>query len=266
MPLRAIPDINGLIPQPRRRAVRVYANGDGRSIQELMGMADDESQFKQIVTLEKYPILRRYENAWPITAYLKKEFKPHGYISSWTRQSQKQNRGDSIASCPDSQARSQTRAVPASKGPSGTSLARVNRAMVVVTPRKTTLSSSAAVTHASPSTAPNRPRIPSGGNTRTRRPQRTSPSRDRVMTASTSSARSSNTVLGWIVSFDIPPADALRITELFASLGISDMVYLRVFARMESRNEWLREMRENGQLSEIQMRILRDMLERIATE
>ena len=77
--------------------------------------------------------------------------------------------------------------------------------------------------------------------------------------------RSPNTILGWIVSFDIPPADAQRITELFASLGIGNMAYLWAFARMESRDAWLGEMRENGELSEIQMRILRDMLGHVAT-
>ena len=73
-------------------------------------------------------------------------------------------------------------------------------------------------------------------------------------------------MLGWIVSFDIPPADAQRITKLFASQGINDMAYLRAFARMESRDAWLREMRDNGELTEIHVRILRDMLERVATD
>lgn len=75
-----------------------------------------------------------------------------------------------------------------------------------------------------------------------------------------------NTVLGWIVAFDIPPADAQRITEFFLSLGINSMAYLRAFARMESRDTWLREMQENGDLSEIQMRILRDMLGHVVTQ
>lgn len=72
--------------------------------------------------------------------------------------------------------------------------------------------------------------------------------------------------MGWIVSFDIPPADAQRITKLFASQGINDMAYLRAFARMESRDAWLREMRDNDELTEIHVRILRDMLERVATD
>ena len=44
------------------------------------------------------------------------------------------------------------------------------------------------------------------------------------------------------------------------------MAYLRAFARMESRDAWLREMRDNDELTEIHVRILRDMLERVATD
>ncbi|KAI0718066.1 hypothetical protein C8T65DRAFT_693998 [Cerioporus squamosus] len=45
--------------------------------------------------------------------------------------------------------------------------------------------------------------------------------------------------------------DARRIVQLFASFGIKDLAYLRVFARMHSRDGWLDEMHQKGELSEI---------------
>ena len=60
--------------------------------------------------------------------------------------------------------------------------------------------------------------------------------------------------------------DAHRIAKLFATFGIDNMAYLRAFSRLSSRDEWLREMRNSGQLSEIQMRILSEMLSRVGKE
>ena len=44
------------------------------------------------------------------------------------------------------------------------------------------------------------------------------------------------------------------------------MSYLRMFARMYARDGWLRELRQVGQLSEIEMRVLREMLDHVARE
>ena len=60
--------------------------------------------------------------------------------------------------------------------------------------------------------------------------------------------------------------DAHRIAQLFATFGINDMTYLRAFSRMSSRDEWLREMRNSGQLSEIQARLLGEILDGVAKE
>lgn len=55
--------------------------------------------------------------------------------------------------------------------------------------------------------------------------------------------------------------DAQRIALLFSSLGVIDKTYLRVFARLTtSRESWLSEMRQNGQLSEIQAWVVVDIL------
>ena len=44
----------------------------------------------------------------------------------------------------------------------------------------------------------------------------------------------------------------------------ADTAYLRVFARMSSRDAWLSELCQKGELSEIQMRVVRELLERVA--
>ncbi len=67
-------------------------------------------------------------------------------------------------------------------------------------------------------------------------------------------------------TFGLPAQDVERLALLFASMGIADLVYLRVLARMHSRDGWLRELREKGAVTEIQMRVLREMLESIVRE
>lgn len=65
-----------------------------------------------------------------------------------------------------------------------------------------------------------------------------------------------------------PYADAERIALLFASLGIADETYLRMFARLPSRYRegWLSEMRQKGLLSEIQAWVIVDMLDVLAAD
>ncbi|EIW58193.1 uncharacterized protein TRAVEDRAFT_47362 [Trametes versicolor FP-101664 SS1] len=61
----------------------------------------------------------------------------------------------------------------------------------------------------------------------------------------------------------LPHADVERIALLFASLGIADDTYLRIFACLPSRYRemWLSELREKGLLSEIQTWVILDMLD-----
>ncbi|KAI0766112.1 hypothetical protein BD413DRAFT_571415 [Trametes elegans] len=54
-------------------------------------------------------------------------------------------------------------------------------------------------------------------------------------------------------------ADAERIVALLSSKGVPDVGYLRVLAHMASRHGWLKEMRDEGLLTEIQMRVLLEM-------
>ncbi|KAL1940693.1 hypothetical protein VTO73DRAFT_7734 [Trametes versicolor] len=62
----------------------------------------------------------------------------------------------------------------------------------------------------------------------------------------------------------LPAADVERISALFASHGVGEGAYVRVFARMISRDAWLRELRERGLLSEMQFFVVRDVFDRVA--
>ena len=75
-----------------------------------------------------------------------------------------------------------------------------------------------------------------------------------------SSPPDSQPVLCLLLSFRLPQDDAERIARVFASYGIVDVAYLRVLAGLPSREHWLAELRAKGDLSEIQMLVVRDML------
>ncbi|RDX50850.1 hypothetical protein OH76DRAFT_367875 [Lentinus brumalis] len=75
---------------------------------------------------------------------------------------------------------------------------------------------------------------------------------------------STNTVLSALQSYHLPEADAKRVTQLLASVGVVDAAYLRVLARMHGRDGWLCEMRDKGEMTEIQMRVLREILVRMS--
>ncbi len=70
-------------------------------------------------------------------------------------------------------------------------------------------------------------------------------------------------MLSYLQSYHLPQADADRLVKLLASVGVTDPAYLRVLAKMHGRDDWLREMRDKGELTEIQMRIVREILVRM---
>ncbi|RPD64074.1 hypothetical protein L226DRAFT_611689 [Lentinus tigrinus ALCF2SS1-7] len=96
---------------------------------------------------------------------------------------------------------------------------------------------------------------------------RATPCSIQTSSSSSSSASShkvskpSRSILDMLVSGGIPRADAERIAQLLASLGIATGEYLGVMARMKSRDVWLLELRGQNKISEIQMRILRNILD-----
>lgn len=77
----------------------------------------------------------------------------------------------------------------------------------------------------------------------------------------------SSAIEDMLLARGVPLADAQRIALLFSSLGVIDKTYLRVFARLTtSREAWLSEMRQKGQLSEIQAWVVVDILETAVTD
>ncbi|KAH9893138.1 hypothetical protein C8Q73DRAFT_519336 [Cubamyces lactineus] len=75
-----------------------------------------------------------------------------------------------------------------------------------------------------------------------------------------------NDILDMLLEYELPYADAERLVELLGSLGIGDTQYLRVLGNMVSCDAWLSELRVEGKLSEIQLRILREILDQLARE
>lgn len=70
-----------------------------------------------------------------------------------------------------------------------------------------------------------------------------------------------------LLSRGLPLTDSRRITHLLSSLGIVDKAYLRVFARLApSREAWLSEMRRKGQLSEVQVWVIVDVLDTVVMD
>ncbi len=73
-------------------------------------------------------------------------------------------------------------------------------------------------------------------------------------------------IMDMLVSGGIPRKDAPHLTRLLASFGIASSEYLGALARMHSRDVWLLELLGQKKVSEIQMRILRDILDGLAAE
>lgn len=95
-------------------------------------------------------------------------------------------------------------------------------------------------------------------------------------TPSTSGSRSSSpkpesltdrqSIVDLLRSYALPLEDTEHITDLLAALGVSNMDYMRVLARMSSTRDWLHEQRDEGKLTEVQMRLLCEILARLAEE
>lgn len=56
------------------------------------------------------------------------------------------------------------------------------------------------------------------------------------------------------------------IRRVLGSLGVHNVRYLRVLGRMKTRNTWLKELRAEGRLTEIQVRVVRELVESVAAE
>ncbi|KAI0676097.1 hypothetical protein C8Q78DRAFT_368634 [Trametes maxima] len=70
-------------------------------------------------------------------------------------------------------------------------------------------------------------------------------------------------VLRFLTGLRFPARDVQRLAGLFRDVGIETQEYLEIFAEMDGRDAWLQELRDDGALSEIQMRVLRQGLNRL---
>ncbi|KAH9851948.1 hypothetical protein C2E23DRAFT_215198 [Lenzites betulinus] len=84
--------------------------------------------------------------------------------------------------------------------------------------------------------------------------------------ASSSHTEPPAAVRDMLLAYALPRADADRIALLLAGKGIASVAYLRVFAGLGSREAWLLEMCEAGLLSEVQSRVVCDMLDAISQD
>ncbi|KAI0730888.1 hypothetical protein C8Q76DRAFT_793014 [Earliella scabrosa] len=233
--------------------------------------------------------LRHFEDGWPVTYYLKKELKIHHFQSSpipprcpamqtrlrasgrmATRSTTKRGSRHGVGAAGGADPRTAPRP-PALNA--NTYQSRSNRAYVSIagkTPRRGTRR-----TENSQGTPGSVPRAPSlsatlvesaTANTHMEltdsepEPQPVS----QPVSVSVPHPPPSDPILDILLSADLPRRDAERLTALFRSFGIADVAYLRVFARMSTRDAWLNELCQKGDLSEIQMRVVRELLERVA--
>lgn len=58
-------------------------------------------------------------------------------------------------------------------------------------------------------------------------------------------------------------ADAQHIALLLSSLGIVDMVGLRLFSRLTVCDTWISEMRQKESLNEVEAGVIRDVLDTV---
>ncbi|KAI0664546.1 hypothetical protein C8Q70DRAFT_1050007 [Cubamyces menziesii] len=73
-------------------------------------------------------------------------------------------------------------------------------------------------------------------------------------------------ILGMLLEYELPHTDAERIVELLGTLGIGDIQYLRVLGNMASCDVWLQELKAEGKLSEIELRVLREILDQLGRD
>ncbi|KAI8996453.1 hypothetical protein BD414DRAFT_478017 [Trametes punicea] len=71
----------------------------------------------------------------------------------------------------------------------------------------------------------------------------------------------SSEILRKLLGYGLPYADAERIVRLLASLGIKNLQFLRVLSNMISCNDWLQELKTAGQLNELELRLIREILD-----
>ncbi|KAI0332656.1 hypothetical protein GY45DRAFT_1320543 [Cubamyces sp. BRFM 1775] len=75
-------------------------------------------------------------------------------------------------------------------------------------------------------------------------------------------ANPANVVFAFISGLRFPPRDTEQIMALFKKMGVENADYLDLFAAMDTRDAWLRELCDGGELTPIQERVLREGLDK----
>ncbi|TBU21225.1 hypothetical protein BD311DRAFT_783028 [Dichomitus squalens] len=206
-------------------------------------------------TVKNFSILNGYEDGWPVTAYLKTQLLRGDRITTTegrlVEEHDNDKQPDNVANCHLVGGLGHQKSVPVVKAgplpdpPSTKSPLHLRKKQFSLNGAR-----HEAVPVAGKSAAASGDRVPQHSRDGTNADPRSA----------------TEEVLGWLVAFNVPPADAQWIEEMLAGFGVNDSTYLQGFARMASRDEWLRELRDSGELTEIQMRMIRDMLEYVARQ
>lgn len=88
-------------------------------------------------------------------------------------------------------------------------------------------------------------------------------------TASTHSRASASAppdIVAHLIASALPRADAEHLVGVLASLGVTNAAYLRVFGKMCTQDAWLEELRVVGHLTEIQARVVHELVKRAAED
>ncbi|KAI0718065.1 hypothetical protein C8T65DRAFT_639890 [Cerioporus squamosus] len=226
-----------------------------------------------------------YEDAWPVEFYLRKALKDHGIQGSKRRRSEALGEDDDAEYREASYCTPQRRLLPeraARKRQSRAADHGTSEAATVATRPTRTLHRSTdergapspspsysrlrryttySATASTASTSSLATRVGSTSSTRIAGPQATSRRHDQ--TSGENSTTANTSVRSFLRPYHLPGADADRLVKLLASMGVVNTAYLRVLAKMHGRDSWLREMRDKGELTEIQMRVLREILVRM---
>ncbi|KAI9062787.1 hypothetical protein FKP32DRAFT_1593465 [Trametes sanguinea] len=304
-----------LITQPHRLPLRIYHREgvDEPTIQGVMGMNDQSSRFSDILhlirriakrhadlslsyndqtasvlqkieeqVLAREPTLARYEDAWPITAYLRSFMRAP--LRNDTPVPLKRSTMDRSASPASTTRRHHPRpnrmsVVVPSPATMKNSRSLENNEPVTLVP----IQSQAAINEVSAS----QQNPAHHGVTRDLSPlsscsaspslnflslafapEDTPPSSEGIMTVPLPAydRQEQSKIVALLMEFAIPQSDAEHIAGVLASLGIRDKNYLRVLSKLSSWGRWLAELQETGKLTEIQVRVVSEIVENIVTE
>ncbi|KAJ2992175.1 hypothetical protein NUW54_g7996 [Trametes sanguinea] len=302
---QAVTDEEHIIPQPHRFPLRIYHREgiDEPTIQGVMGMNENSGHFSDILHLIRRiakrhadlnlsyndqresvlrkievqvlacePTLARYEDAWPITAYLRSFMRaplrndtpvPHkgstmdrsaSPASTIRRHYPKTNRmsvvvpsrASTSVTMKSSRALEDTEPVTLAPAQSKAAIDEVwasqqNHSQHEVTCDLSPLSSC--------SVSPSLDFLSLAFV-----PEESSPNGEAIMSVPLPAydRQEHSEIVALLLEYAIPQSDAEHIAGVLASLGIRDKTYLRVLSKLSTWNRWLVELQVTGKLTEIQ--------------